>query len=49
MMAATGGGAEIAMAPPIARTVEPDPALIPAFDEAHARYRAARDAIGELA
>jgi xylulokinase len=49
MMAATGGGAEIAMSPPVARTVEPDPALIPAFDEAHVRYRATRDAIGGLA
>jgi xylulokinase len=37
------------MPPRLARTVEPDPALIPAFDEAHARYRAARDAIGGLA
>jgi xylulokinase len=39
MMAATGAGAEIATAPRIARVVEPDAALAPAFAEAHARYR----------
>lgn len=45
MMAATGAGAEIATAPKIARTVEPDPTLAPAFAEAHARYRDAYAAL----
>ena len=41
MMAATGAGAEIATAPQIAKTIEPDTTLTSAFAEAHARYRAA--------
>ena len=49
MMAATGAGAEIATPPAIAYAVEPDRALVPAFDAAHARFKAARDAIGALA
>jgi xylulokinase len=48
LMAATGAGAEIATAPPIARTIEPDPALSAAFDAAHARYCAARGAVKGL-
>ncbi|MFC2967006.1 xylulokinase [Acidimangrovimonas pyrenivorans] len=48
IMAATGAGAEIATAPAIARTFEPDPALTGAFDAAHARYRAAQTAIKDL-
>ena len=48
IMAATGAGAEIAAMPPIARTIEPDPTLITAFDAGHARYRAARHAIQSL-
>lgn len=48
MMAATGAGAEIATPPAIARAFEPDPVLAPAFDAAHARWRAARDAIRGL-
>lgn len=48
MMAATGAGAEIATAPAIARVVEPDTALGPAFDMAHARFRAAQAAIKGL-
>ncbi|MCC7319681.1 MAG: xylulokinase [Rubellimicrobium sp.] len=48
LMAATGAGAELATRPPIARTIEPDPALVPAFAEAHARYRAAAAAIRAL-
>lgn len=48
MMAATGGGAEIASAPKIARSVDPDLALAAAFDEGHARYRAAQTAIRGL-
>jgi len=42
IMAATGAGAEIATLPPIARTIDPDPALRDAFDAAHARYRRAQ-------
>lgn len=41
LMAATGAGAAAAPAPPVARTFDPDPALVPAFDAAHARFRAA--------
>ncbi len=37
-MAATGDLS--ASPPPIARTVEPEPALAGAFDAAHARYKA---------
>ena len=48
MMAATGGGAELAQPPAIARSIEPDRALSGAFDQAHARYRAAQNAIGGL-
>ena len=48
MMAATGAGAEIATSPPIARTIDPDPALTAAFDTAHARWRIARDLIRTL-
>ncbi len=48
MMAATGAGAEIATPPPIARTVAPDAALTEAFDAAHARYAAAREAVRGL-
>lgn len=40
-MAVDGAGVELAAPPAIARVVEPDPALGPAFAEAHARYRAA--------
>lgn len=48
LMAATGAGAETATTPPIARTIDPDPALTAAFDTGHARHRAARDAIRSL-
>jgi xylulokinase len=48
LMAATGAGAEIATLPPIARTIEPVRALVPAFDAGHARYRAAQSAIRTL-
>ncbi|MAQ85107.1 MAG: xylulokinase [Maritimibacter sp.] len=41
MMAATGGGAELAPPPTIERQVEPVASLSDAFDEGHARYRAA--------
>jgi len=45
LMAATGAGVEIATAPPIAKTVEPDLSLTPAFAEAHTRYRDAYAAL----
>jgi xylulokinase len=48
LMAATGAGAEIAEPPQIARRIDPVPALSAAFDDAHARYRAAAQAIGRL-
>ncbi len=48
IMASTGAGAEIATAPAIARTIEPDAHLGAAFDIAHARYRAAQAAIKGL-
>lgn len=48
IMAATGAGAEIATPPRIARVIEPNSTLSAAFDEGHARYRAARDAIRGL-
>jgi xylulokinase len=48
IMAATGAGAEIATLPPIARTIDPDPALRAAFDAGHARYRAAQTALRSL-
>jgi xylulokinase len=47
-MAATGAGAEIATPPAIQRTIDPDPGLIAAFDDGHARYRAAQSAIKGL-
>jgi xylulokinase len=48
LMAATGAGAEIATVPAIARTFEPARPLAAAFDEGHARYRAAQAAIRGL-
>ncbi len=48
IMAATGAGAEIATLPPIARQIDPDPALSAAFDQGHARYVAARRALQSL-
>ena len=48
MMAATGAGIEIAEPPKIDRTIEPEPGLVPAFAEAHARYRAAYPAVKGL-
>ncbi len=47
-MAATGGGADLAPPPKIARSIEPDAALTGAFDEGHARFRAAQSAIRGL-
>jgi xylulokinase len=48
LMAATGAGAEIAVQPAIARVIEPVAALTDAFDQGHARYRAAAAAIRGL-
>ncbi|WP_293452295.1 xylulokinase [Planktotalea sp.] len=48
MMAATGAGVEIATMPPIAKTIDPNSVLTPAFDEKHARYRAAYTALKDL-
>ena len=45
---ATHAGAEIATLPPIARVIDPDPALADAFDAGHARFRAAQSAIKDL-
>lgn len=48
MMAETGAGVDIATMPPIAKTIEPDISLKPAFDETHARYRTAYSTLKEL-
>lgn len=48
MMAATGAGVEIATAPQIARTIDPEPSLTSAFREAHTRYRASYGALKGL-
>ncbi len=48
LMAATGGGAELAAPPPIARVVEPVPALAEAFAAAQDRYRQTYSALREL-
>jgi len=48
LMAATGAGLEIATLPPIARTLDPEPALRAAFDAGHARYRATQTALRSL-
>ena len=48
LMAETGAGAEAARPPEIARTIAPDRALTAAFDDGHARFRAAQSAIKEL-
>lgn len=48
IMAATGAGAEIATRPQIARQILPDPSLKDAYDQGHARFRAAQSAIKGL-
>ena len=45
-MAATGGGAELATPPQMARTIEPDRGLLEAFDAGHAHYVEMRERIG---
>jgi xylulokinase len=47
-MAATGGGADLATKPPIARSVDPDPALAGAMADAHACYRTAYTVLKDL-
>ena len=47
-MAATGGGVELAPPPRIEHSIEPKAALLSAFDEGHARYVAAQNAIKGL-
>jgi len=48
IMAATGAGLEIVTQPKIAHSIDPDPALAGAFDQGHANYVAARNAIKGL-
>lgn len=48
MMAASGAGPEILTAPKIARSLEPVPDLVDAFDAAHARYRSTYGALKPL-
>jgi len=48
LMAATGAGAEIATQPAISHVIKPVSALRQAFDDGHARYRAAAAAIKGL-
>lgn len=48
MMVATGETASVATPPQIAKSIDPDQALIFDFDEGMARYTQARQAIGEL-
>ncbi|MEL6690167.1 MAG: xylulokinase [Pseudomonadota bacterium] len=47
MMAATGD-TSIAILPKIAKTIEPNQALVPSFRDAHARYQAAAKTLKEL-
>ncbi len=49
LMAATGAGTEIARRPAIARSIEPDAALVDAFAKGHARYTTGRDLISRFA
>ncbi len=48
IMAATGGGIDVACLPAIDRTIDPVPALVSAFNDGHDRYRAAAAAIRGL-
>ncbi|WP_298260538.1 xylulokinase [uncultured Litoreibacter sp.] len=48
MMATTPAGLEIASMPPIAKTIDPNAALQPAFAQAHDRYRAAYTVLKDL-
>ena len=48
-MAAEDAGAEVAAPPPVARSIDPEPKLLDAFDDAHARWQEARDGLVALA
>lgn len=48
MMAATGGGAELAPPPRIERSIEPYQTLVPDFDEGYEKYTAAKRAVQGL-
>ena len=48
MMAATGVGSEIALPPPVARSIDPDPALADAMADGHARYQQAYRLLKDL-
>ncbi len=48
MMAGAGVGAEIATQPPLAKTVDPDPALSAAMADGHARYKHAYSVLKDL-
>ncbi|WP_413204230.1 xylulokinase [Rhodospirillum sp. A1_3_36] len=48
LMAATGAGAEIAKPPALTATIDPISSLVSAFQDGHARFCAARHAIGDL-
>ncbi len=48
MMAGGGAGPDIAMQPPLARSVDPDPKLHSAMTEAHARYKRAYALLKDL-
>lgn len=47
-MAASGGGAELASAPQIHATIDPNPSLISAFDAGFARFKAGQAAVKDL-
>ncbi len=47
-MAATGEGAALAVPPPISHLIEPDPSLVHAFADAHARYSETYRAVKDL-
>lgn len=47
-MAATGGGAELAIAPEIHATIDPNPSLLSAFDVGFSRFKASQTAIKDL-
>ncbi len=48
MMAGAGAGIEVATQPPLAKTVEPEAALIAAMADGHARYKQAYRVLKDL-
>jgi len=48
IMAATGAGVDIATQPALAKTIDPNATLAPAFCAAHARYRAAYTTLKDI-